>query len=795
MAAGDASTTPPIILGSSVVPYPQGAEGEAVVLLEIVVAVDGSVSEVNAVEGTAAEGTEPFTAQAIATARAWRFTPARQGDVPKAARIRVRVEFRPPTDAPATSEPPPALPSSPPPPQLAETPAAAATGAPAAPQLPTATEPVSVDVTVTGERRELGQTTMSSADVRNMPGAFGDPFRAVEALPGVTPAMSGVPYYFVRGAPPNTNGYFVDGIRVPLLFHLGLGPSVVHPALIERIDFYPSAAPAAFGGYAGGIIAGSTRAPAIEPHLEANLRLVDAGALAETPFAGGRGNVLLAGRYGYPGPVLSAFSEVRLQYWDYQAQVSWALDKEQSLRLFGFGSHDYLGHEEIDGTQTEDFVSDFHRLDLQYEHSWHDGQLQVGATLGVDSQGATPTYLTDHLAHVRVRAEQRVHPDLQLRFGTDAELDVYSVRHTEFADPRRPEVPSSVEPAPTNSTLGVHTDAVWQVTPRVQIVPGGRLGLLSTERANSRTDSTRARATIVAAEPRLATRVTLTPSVAWLTTAGIAHQYPTLRIGSVPAILASGSGLTPGRAKLQRAIAFSQGVEWRLPADFVLTTTGFLTFSSGLTDLTQDCQQIEPPSIPAGQGPRPEFNQVLCPSDKPVKGHAYGAEILLRRSLAERVSGWLSYTLSRSVRQTRFLTLDGGESLVTVPSDFDRTHVLNAVLAFDLGRCWRAGARGVFYSGVPYSDLAGSVPVPPYNVHRDPPFVRLDVRLEKRWAIGDRGSMAFVVEGQNVTLSKEANTLGMDCRGTLIEERYTTECQRGTVGPITLPSVGVEAFF
>jgi hypothetical protein len=151
--------------------------------------------------------------------------------------------------------------------------------------------------------------------------------------------------------------------------------------------------------------------------------------------------------------------------------------------------------------------------------------------------------------------------------------------------------------------------------------------------------------------------------------------------------------------------------------------------------------------------------------------------------------------LSRSVRQTRFLTLDGGESLVTVPSDFDRTHVLNAVLAFDLGRRWRAGARGVFYSGVPYSDLAGSVPVPPYNVHRDPPFVRLDVRLEKRWAIGDRGSMAFVVEGQNVTLSKEANTLGMDCRGTLTEERYTTECQRGTVGPITLPSVGVEAFF
>jgi hypothetical protein len=28
-------------------------------------------------------------------------------------------------------------------------------------------------------------------------------------------------------------------MRVPALFHFALGPSVVHPYLIERIDFYP----------------------------------------------------------------------------------------------------------------------------------------------------------------------------------------------------------------------------------------------------------------------------------------------------------------------------------------------------------------------------------------------------------------------------------------------------------------------------------------------------------------------------------------------------------------------------
>jgi hypothetical protein len=87
------------------------------------------------------------------------------------------------------------------------------------------------------------------------------------------------------------------------------------------------------------------------------------------------------------------------------------------------------------------------------------------------------------------------------------------------------------------------------------------------------------------------------------------------------------------------------------------------------------------------------------------------------------------------------------------------------------------------------------VPVPPYNSRRDPPYFRVDFRLEKRWLLQHARAIALVLEVQNATLSTEANTLGMDCRGDISGDRYTTQCQRGTVGPITLPSIGVEAFF
>src|SRR5262249_7177319 len=116
-----------------------------------------------------------------------------------------------------------------------------------------------LEVTVRGDQPAPGVTSMSRAEVRLLPGAFGDPFRAVEMLPGVPPLISGLPYFYVRGAPPGNVGYFLDGIRVPMLYHLGAGPSVIHPAMIDRVDLYPGGYPARFGRFAGGIVTGETK--------------------------------------------------------------------------------------------------------------------------------------------------------------------------------------------------------------------------------------------------------------------------------------------------------------------------------------------------------------------------------------------------------------------------------------------------------------------------------------------------------------------------------------------------------
>jgi hypothetical protein len=252
-------------------------------------------------------------------------------------------------------------------------------------------------------------------------------------------------------------------------------------------------------------------------------------------------------------------------------------------------------------------------------------------------------------------------------------------------------------------------------------------------------------------------------------------------------------GFPFGDRQLQTAAQASQGVELALPADLTLSATGFYSHFWGLTDLSASCFQYF-----LGNDPEPmpgEAPPSVCPNNQPVGGRAYGVELMLRRPFSKRLSGWLSYTLSRSTRQAHFLTPTGEEVAATVTNDFDRTHVLNAILAYDLGRRWRVGSRLLFYTGTPYSKLDGSFPVPPYNAYRTPAFYRVDFRLEKRWRLGQSGSIAFVLEGQNVTLSKEVSGLGLDCEGQGSPEGEMTTCEQSTLGPLTIPSVGVEAFF
>ncbi len=466
-----------------------------------------------------------------------------------------------------------------------------------------------------------------------------------------------------------------------------------------------------------------------------------------------------------------------------------AVGQRSTLGLLAFGSHDYLAHEEPSGATIEDLVSDFHRVDLRYDHAWDAGRFRIGATLGYDSQGSNPAYLTNRSVALRLELEQDLAPWLRLRTGGEGRFEVYGFRLEAPAEPNQTVVPSSVYPPRTNLTPAAYLDLVAQLGSRIEVVPGARVTIFdSTARATS--SEPRLQTTVAAVDPRVSMRVAATPSVALLSSFGVAHQYPTLSVGELPAVVGAGAGFPGQSSELQRVIQASQGLELTLPARVVATATVFLTRSTGLTDFTASCLQIRAAERAERRGPEAERSVLLpelctrawsCPRARAARhalGHAAAEPYAFVHALPLGARGGLRGARGRRRRRDRT------QRFAQAP--FERG-------AFGYESVAR-GDRRVVVTGLP-SQHGRRVPVRRYKNHRDPAFYRVDVRLEKRWKLGSDRWLAFVLEGQNVTLEKEANTLGMDCRGELTPESYSTECKRGEVGPLTLPSVGLEAIF
>ncbi|MGE5789057.1 MAG: TonB family protein [Myxococcales bacterium] len=734
-----AGVIPPKLVEQADVPYPTNGEGDAVVVVQVTVNADGRVRT-----ASAQSGAQPFADAAVESVKTWHFEPATRDGKPVAAIIRLEVAFHAPvlrdveSEEPSTVAAPTQTQN-----QKTGTPGDSSTTA-AKPQQP-------IEVTVAGEKRAPMVASLTRTEVRQIPGTFGDPFRAVEILPGVTPLLSGLPYFYVRGAPPGNVGYYLDGIRVPYLYHVAVGPSIVHPGMVDRVDLYSGGYPASYGRFAGGIAAAETTKPNPTWRGEANVRLYDAGAMVEGGFDRGKGTVLLGGRYSYTAALISlAAKDVKIDYRDYQARVSYELTPKDQISVVGFGAYDLIASKS-GGISTVVFGTEFYRGELRWDRTiGNDGHLRTAFTLGYDqSSVGGMVNAQNRMVGIRTDFQKPLGRNMNLRVGVDGLLESYRATNVPYEDPDDPEAGfvQRLFPPRKDSVLGAYGEIGIQVQPRFYVTPGLRVDYF-----------TSGNATAVGIDPRLSAKLKLSDKFAIVHAYGIAHQPPSFVL-PIPGF-ALGS-LAKG---LQTSYQTSAGIEWGLAKGTVLTSSLFHNIFTNLTDAL---------SVPEGLEQSDDVNQR-------TRGRSYGFELFLHRKLTQNLGGFLSYTLSRSTRRL------GNDEF---PAAFDRRHVLNTALAYNLGRNWRAGTRLTLYTGAPKQVQTNPVPtnteaptaVTPNNPRvsnppRDPAFYRIDVRLEKEWRYGKTTHLSFVAEVLNVTAHKEI--------------------YQGTeIGPIFVPSLGLEGGF
>ncbi len=588
------------------------------------------------------------------------------------------------------------------------------------------------------DRAEVARHSLSGAEIHEVAGTAGDPLRVIMLLPGVVTPMSGLAYPVVRGATPAATGLYLDGVRVPQLYHLMAGASVVHHDFIESIDFYPANAPTRFGRVSGGVISANVaKARDDRIHFNVEPTIASTRAFIEVPIKETGTNITAAGYVNYAAWMLALLGAAGafgdniqpvLESWDYQARIEQKVGPG-NIRLLAFGSSDLTGVRNTNPSQPSAFLtSRFHRVDLRAQFPLGPGVIEAGTNVGWETLGIygeqdgerVGAFLMNRFVWAgRAMYRMEFGKHFQARVGLDFERQSSGVETTTGlsagADElRQPDV------------LGVFTGSFIEAgyfSDFIDVVTGVRLDTWYLQGGF----------TLVSAEPRLDVRARPHERLLVRGGFGLAHQAPMLLI-SLPI-----SDVAAIRQGLHQVGQFSVGAQVRLPFDLDLSADVFLNHMF----------QVRERSMA-------EFITGVQTLDDRYHGsrwgRSYGLELMLRLPAKGRLFGWLSYSLMRSERVRHFAVFNADQSEVSeqtalVPFVFDQTHSLNATVGYQLPLGFKVGATVHFNTGRPESGEFSSRTqrmvfdertgkwrwaVSPLNdVDRLPAFFRLDIRASK----------------------------------------------------------------
>ncbi|MBL8912581.1 MAG: TonB-dependent receptor [Archangium sp.] len=612
--------------------------------------------------------------------------------------------------------------------------------------------------TIVRARRDEGpsRVELSRVELQEIAGTMGDPFRVTMLLPGVSSIASGLSYPVVRGAQPAATGFFLDGVRVPQLYHLLAGPAVVHPDFIEKVDFFPGVLPARLGRLLGGAIDGRLAKPSSRVQVTASLDVLNAGAFVSVPIDPLHLHVTVAGRVSYAGPLAAAIAKgifpstpespvptPVVDFGDYQARVGWTAPDGARVRALVLGVIDEAGVKQNGpGTFTALLTSQFHRADLSYRRATQSGQLEVGITAGLEKlgllgerDGATfGQFLMGRQSFAgRVRWEGTLTDSLELSLGLEAERQSTSFEIDRDPSAKAGPAASFREPATLGALVGAFAELQWKYG-RLTSQLGFRFDgyFLDEGPVPHPTSSAQGPLMRFAPEPRVFARYTLTNDIGLRAGASLVHQAPTVLLNLPVTDLA---GLRDG---LKQAVKTEVGADVLLPFGFEGATSVFWN---------QITRPIEY-SLEDLLGNRSRLSTAA------TQGRAYGFEVMVRRRPEGRWFGWLSYTFQRSERLRNVIDFDAtGRVLDTsarwVPFEFDQSHVLHVTGGVVLPLAIHVSVGVHFNTGRPESGVVSSramregldpatllpawVPDSLSNEPRLPAFARIDARIARTW--------------------------------------------------------------
>jgi TonB family protein len=623
--------------------------------------------------------------------------------------------------------------------------------------------------------RQLVGTTVVADDARRLPGTQGDVLKVVESLPGVARSSAGSGEVIVWGAAPGDTRTYVGAVRVPMLYHFGGLRSVVHGDHVAGVELVPGGYGAAYGRGLGGLVLVTRKDPAQDGlHGSIQADLLDTSVALSAPLSK-KVSFSAGGRKSYIAELGSLLSDQSFQqyftlpeYYDGQGRVRLGLSDTESIEagvmISGDGRTRTQPSDDPTLRSSESRSLDFQRVDVTYRKKGADGSLVTMvpwyghdvASRTADAFGVPQSQRTEsNLVGFRSEWQGYFGEHLAGRMGLDFELVQSDLeRRGSLTTPPREGDLYVFGRAPSDQVnYDAWSSLVFSAAPyaeldwslfddRLHVIPGVRVEpyVSSTSRIRPAQPGEPDLATLtsdIGAEPRLTVRYAPWTNFSLQAGGGYYRQPP----------LAEDSSAVFGNPLLSVAsgrhlLAGARYAPWEV---LTLEATAFSTE-------TWNIGSRNPAS-------NPQVAQALVQEGD---GRSLGAQFMVRKERAgSRYLGWIAYTVLKSERR------DAGQEDYRL-FDLDQTHMLTALVSFEIGAGFEFGLRARYATGFPRTPVVGAFydtrrgryePVlGEQNAVRIPSFFQLDARLSKRFDF-TTSELEVYLDVQNATYQENAEEI------------------------------------
>ncbi len=578
------------------------------------------------------------------------------------------------------------------------------------------------EVEVTAERPdqnikqpEMSVNKLDIKTIRQIPALMGevDVLKAIQLLPGVLPTAEGTSGFSVRGGGADQNLIMLDEAPVYNASHLIGFFSVFNNDAISDVKLYKGDIPANFGGRLSSVLdvrmkEGNDK----NLTVTGGIGLIDSRLTIEGPVVNDKTSFLISGRRTYADlffPLLpdTTVKKAKLNFYDLNAKINHQIDNNNRIYVSAYTGRDDFGEKGL-----ADFSYGNTTATIRWNHLFSP-QLFSNLSAVYSKYDYALTFQVDTLSDIWKSSIQDftlkldftyyLNPKNEIRFGVTSTLhnlvpaDASEVDGTKVLTVPYPKNNELEYAAYITNQQSIGENIIIKYGLRYSIFqnigPGTLYGFDSAYNLTDTTNYPRGKIfnTYQNLEPRLGLEYVLNKFSSLKGSYCRTVQYLQLASNSNGSLPLDIWFPCDPNIKPQKADQFSVGYFRNFRNNMIETSVeAFYKKMYDVIDFADNANLL--------------LNPYLDGEVRSGQAHAYGMEFLIRKNEG-KLSGWLSYTYSRSIRQ-----IAGINNGNPYPSPYDKPNCVNLILNYQVSKRTSISSTFIYATGAPFTAPVGSMP-------------------------------------------------------------------------------------